>query len=176
MDCSCWPSGVAAGALEQWAREYRVWARPPVPPRVVPPCGAPIWRTVDGCRGLELLVAIGPGWVADPSCRRGLRRVGEPAAPCNCAVPAARSAHQPLAAMRRIGGPSRPSGSRQMSAPFSKTVGVRRSRCRRSLERSSRSWRSPRRTRILRRARWRRGRRVHTRMWAGCRAPWPLRS
>ena len=63
--------------------------------------------------------------------------------------------------------------SRQMSAPFSRRVGVQRSRCRRSLERSSRSWRSPRRTPILRRARWRRGRRVRTRMSAGCRAPWP---
>ena len=64
----------------------------------------------------------------------------------------------------------------RLSAPFSRRVGVQRSRCRRSLERSSRSWRSPRRTPILRRARWRRGRRVRTRMSAGCRAPWPLRS
>ena len=54
-----------------------------------------------------------------------------------------------------------------------RTVGVQRSRCRRSPGRSARSGRSRRCTPILRRARWRRGRRVRIRRSAGCRAPWP---
>ena len=57
-----------------------------------------------------------------------------------------------------------------------RTVEVQRFRFRRFPGRSARVGRSPQCMPILRMARWRRGRRVRTRMLAGCRAPWPLRS